>query len=69
MSSTPTRYFTVILFKLIYGRLVRMAGFSVKGREWLANGMARGGWTVVLTPVARLQVSVAKVPVLTRIAG
>jgi len=32
-------FFTVILFKLLYTRLVRVAGFSTSGREWIANGM------------------------------
>ena len=32
-------FFTVILFKILYAKLVRMAGFSQHGREWIANGM------------------------------
>lgn len=32
-------FFTVIFFKLLYARVVMLAGFSAKGREWLANGM------------------------------
>ncbi len=32
-------FFTVILFKTLYSKLVRMAGFSTHGREWVANGM------------------------------
>jgi len=32
-------FFTVILFKLLYSKLVRLAGFSTHGREWIANGM------------------------------
>ena len=31
-------FFTVILFKHLYSKLVQAAGFSVKGREWIANG-------------------------------
>ena len=31
-------FFTVILFKHLYSKLVKVAGFSVKGREWIANG-------------------------------
>ena len=30
-------FFTVILFKHFYSKLVRMAGFSRHGREWMAN--------------------------------
>lgn len=33
-------FFTVILFRQLYVKIVRIAGFSVKGREWIANGMA-----------------------------
>jgi hypothetical protein len=32
-------FFTVIFFKLLYCRIVRLAGFSNEGREWIANGM------------------------------
>ena len=32
-------FFTVILFKILYSKLVRLAGFSQHGREWIANGM------------------------------
>eukprot|EP00964_Phaeocystis_antarctica_P086977 scaffold55114_cov56-Phaeocystis_antarctica.AAC.6 len=32
-------FFTVILFKILYAKLVRVAGFSQHGREWIANGM------------------------------
>ena len=32
-------FFTVILFKILYSKLVRLAGFSTQGREWIANGM------------------------------
>ena len=31
-------FFTVILFKHGYTRLVQIAGFSESGREWIANG-------------------------------
>ena len=31
-------FFTVILFKQLYSRLVQAAGFTVAGREWIANG-------------------------------
>ena len=31
-------FFTTILFKKLYARLVLAAGFTVKGREWIANG-------------------------------
>ena len=31
-------FFTVILFKQLFTRLVRFAGFTVRGREWIANG-------------------------------
>ena len=31
-------FFTVILFKLLFPKLVQLAGFTVKGREWIANG-------------------------------
>jgi len=31
-------FFTVILFKQLYSKLVRLAGFTVDGREWIANG-------------------------------
>jgi len=31
-------FFTVILFKHLYAKLVVAAGFSVRGREWIANG-------------------------------
>jgi len=31
-------FFTVILFKLIYPKLVTAAGFTAPGREWIANG-------------------------------
>jgi len=31
-------FFTVILFKHMYTRLVRFAGFSASGNEWIANG-------------------------------
>lgn len=33
-------FFTVILFKRLYSVIVRLAGFSAAGREWIANGMA-----------------------------
>ncbi len=32
------QFFTVILFKQLYSRLVLAAGFTVRGREWIANG-------------------------------
>eukprot|EP00940_MAST-03C_sp_MAST-3C-sp2_P001604 g1604.t1 len=32
-------FFTVILFKVLYVRVVRLAGFSARGREWIANGL------------------------------
>ena len=28
----------MILFKLLYSKLVQLAGFTVQGREWIANG-------------------------------
>ena len=28
----------MILFKKLYSKLVLMAGFTVSGREWIANG-------------------------------
>ena len=31
-------FITVILFKLLFPKLVSLAGFTVKGREWIANG-------------------------------
>mmetsp|Transcript_53299 Transcript_53299/g.137846 ORF Transcript_53299/g.137846 Transcript_53299/m.137846 type:complete len:300 (+) Transcript_53299:44-943(+) len=31
-------FVTVVLFKLLYPKLVQLAGFTVKGREWIANG-------------------------------
>ena len=31
-------FLTVILFKLLYSRIVLLAGFTVRGREWIANG-------------------------------
>ena len=31
-------FFTVIMFKKLYSRLVLFAGFTVRGREWIANG-------------------------------
>ena len=31
-------FFTTILFKHMYCRLVHIAGFSKSGREWIANG-------------------------------
>lgn len=31
-------FFTVILFKQLYSKLVKNAGFTVSGREWIANG-------------------------------
>ena len=31
-------FFTVILFKKMYSKLVNLAGFTVAGREWIANG-------------------------------
>jgi len=31
-------FFTVILFKILYSKLVLLAGFTVRGREWIANG-------------------------------
>ena len=31
-------FFTVILFKLLFPKLVQLSGFTVKGREWIANG-------------------------------
>ncbi len=31
-------FFTVILFRQFYPTLIRMVGFSSKGREWIANG-------------------------------
>jgi len=32
-------FFTVILFRLLYTKLLRLAGFSAVGREWIANGI------------------------------
>jgi len=32
-------FVTVILFKALYPRLVQLAGFSVAGREYIANGV------------------------------
>ena len=32
-------FFTVILFRLLYTRLLLLAGFSAIGREWIANGI------------------------------
>ena len=40
-------FFTVILFKLLYPRLVQAAGFTVKGREWIANGFVSALISVV----------------------
>jgi len=40
-------FFTVILFKLLYSRLVHAAGFTVKGREWIANGFTSALISVV----------------------
>ena len=31
-------FFTVILFKKLFTKLVLVAGFTVRGREWIANG-------------------------------
>jgi hypothetical protein len=31
-------FFTVILFKLLFTKIVQLAGFTVSGREWIANG-------------------------------
>jgi len=33
-------FFTVILFKRMYSVVVRLAGFSAQGREWIANGFS-----------------------------
>lgn len=33
-------FFTVILFKRLYTVVVRLAGFSAHGREWIANGLS-----------------------------
>ena len=35
-------FFTVILFKLLFPKLVTLAGFTVRGREWIANGFVSG---------------------------
>ena len=37
-ASASAVFFTVILFKLLFPKLVQLAGFTVKGREWIANG-------------------------------
>jgi len=33
-------FFTVIIFKRLYCIIVRLAGFSKNGREWIANGLS-----------------------------
>ena len=40
-------FFTVILFKQLYPRLVLLAGFTVKGREWVANGFCSAFISVI----------------------
>jgi hypothetical protein len=35
-------FFTVILFKHFYSKLVHVAGFSQSGREWIANFIVSG---------------------------
>ena len=35
-------FFTVILFKHFYSKLVNVAGFSQSGREWIANFIVSG---------------------------
>ena len=32
-------FFTVILFRFLFSKLIRLAGYSHRGREWIANGM------------------------------
>ncbi len=56
-------FFTVILFKLLYSKLVRMAGFSTSGREWIANGMC-SAFISIVTYQARRHLSATVTPAL-----
>ena len=40
-------FFTVIMFKMLFSKLVQVAGFTVKGREWIANGFCSALISVV----------------------
>jgi len=40
-------YVTVILFKLLFPKLVSLAGFTVRGREWIANGFVSAAISIL----------------------
>ena len=55
-------FFTVILFKKFFPKVVLLAGFSANGREWIANGFVSTLIGVITFEVARAEARLTAPP-------